>query len=74
MREESYEVKSIRVHSLDDNRIYPIPLPEDDTETDERFRNLILKIHEFEMGDDFILNEAKCSRCIYQPMCFYSEV
>lgn len=69
LREEGYTVKRIRLHSMDDNRNYDIPLPEDDPAKKESFEQLIVKMRAFSPIGFVQENEEKCNHCIYRPMC-----
>ncbi len=68
LREMDYEVKSIKVHSLSDNKRYSLPLPSA-TEVAE-FEELVENIRMFDAVSATILdNKEKCRQCIYKPLC-----
>jgi len=58
LEEMGYPVKSIFIHSLSDNKRYPIEVPRAKEKT--KLKNLINKIHEF---DPNLLLSHKCSKC-----------
>lgn len=68
LKEMGYEVKKLFIHSLADNKRYPIPLPEG--EELEKFNNVIHQIREFDASRfPVINNQEKCNHCIYKPLC-----
>ncbi len=69
LREMGYKVQRIRLHSLDDNRNYDIPLPEQDSVLLKKFESTIDAINRFDMSDFTPTNAAKCGSCIYSPFC-----
>lgn len=69
MREMGYEVSTMRIHSMDDNKNYEITLPENDVHMKERFEKLIQNMREFEFFDFVQTNAEKCLRCIYSDAC-----
>ncbi len=71
--EMGYEVRNIVIHDMTHNNNYPIALPEDDPEMQEKFEILIEKINDFNLSrTDFQPNKEKCKRCIYSHLCDYS--
>lgn len=69
MREMGYDVKSLRFYSSDDNKVYPVPLPEDDVEMFERFKRTNREMQSFSMDSFVPENELKCQTCIYNDFC-----
>ena len=69
LTEMGYPVRKIFIYSKDDNKNHPIPLPLDNPEGDKKFKNLLEKIHSFNLEDDFSPNIKKCVRCIYRHLC-----
>ncbi|NLL39139.1 MAG: type V CRISPR-associated protein Cas4 [Clostridiales bacterium] len=69
MREMGYDVKSLAIYSLDDNKSYPVLLPENDPDMFEKFKNLITDIKKFNLIGFKQTNDKKCRRCIYEPLC-----
>ena len=70
--ESGYNVNSIRLYSYDTNRIYPIPLPENDPDMLSKFEQTITKISEFTFEGFVQTSASKCQKCIYEPLCSYS--
>jgi len=69
LKEMGYEVRTIRVYSMDDNKNYDITVPEDDPDMMSRFEDTIRDMHIFNPEDYVQSNPCKCSNCIYEPMC-----
>lgn len=70
--EMGYNVKEIRLYSMDDNKIYRIDKPEENTVFFEKFETLILKIRNFSFEKFRQNNESKCRNCIYEMLCSFS--
>lgn len=69
LREMGYSVNCIQLYSMDDNKVYKINLPENDTEMNKKFRDTIRAIKEFSLDSFQQDNKDKCRNCIYQPAC-----
>ena len=67
LQEMGFEVSSLRLHSVKDNRNYDIPIP--DTAEITRFESVLDKIRSFDLTKPFNPNPNKCRRCIYNPLC-----
>lgn len=67
--EMGYEVKKIELYSMDDNRIYNIPMPYENLLMFEKFEKVIKDIREFNMEVFVQNNTEKCKHCIYEPAC-----
>ena len=67
--EMGYEVKMLRFWSKDDNKVYPIPLPDDNPKMKEKFFQVIHQVRNFDPATYVPSNAAKCSHCIYNPFC-----
>lgn len=71
MSEMGFEIKKLFFHSLNDNKRYEIPLP-DDKEMAE-FEEVLKKIKEFSSRDllenNFGANSNKCEKCVYSNLC-----
>lgn len=72
--ELGYRVDKITIHSIDDNKTYPIPLPSEDNIMFSKFENLIDSISDFQFDDFKQSNINKCNRCIYEPLCSFSAL
>ena len=69
LREMGYCVNKIVIHSLTDNKNYPIKLPEEDQDMFAKFKNTIQQIHEFKLEEFEQTCPEKCKNCIYEPAC-----
>ncbi len=69
LKEMGYQVKKIKIHSVNDNKNYDIKLPDADKAMDKKFKLLIKKIHEFNIENFTQTNKEKCKKCIYEPSC-----
>lgn len=69
MTEMGYEIKKIKIHSIDDNRNYDIELPNNNVSMKLRFEELINAIRTFSMNDYIQTNAKKCNKCIYTDAC-----
>ena len=69
-----YDVKEIRLLSMDDNKVYIISLPENDKEMLLKFKNLIEHMNNFCFDSFRQENDLKCMHCIYEPLCSYSAL
>jgi CRISPR-associated protein Cas4 len=65
-----YDVQTLKLYSLDDNRVYPIDLP---TSSDTASFSKILEAYRSFDPDDphFSQNSKKCAQCIYRELCDY---
>lgn len=69
LEEMGYNVKKLRLHSLQDNKTYTIASPKKDTKMDEKFKKLIKNMHKFSIDNFKQTNAKKCESCIYEPSC-----
>lgn len=67
--EMGYQVDTIIIHSLDDNKNYDICLPKDDSEMFGKFRAVIDRINRFDPSSYYPQDSSKCQQCIYSEMC-----
>lgn len=69
MLEMGHNIKKLFVHSLEDNKRYPIPLP-DHSET-EKFEKLIFEVRNYDIQKhlNWFAPESKCAQCIYKNLC-----
>ncbi|MBD3231919.1 type V CRISPR-associated protein Cas4 [Candidatus Dependentiae bacterium] len=69
LKEMGFNVKSLCIYSLEDNKKYKIKLP--DKKETKKFTNFIKKIENFEPSScRLIKNKDKCANCIYASLCF----
>ena len=69
LREMGYTVNALRFHSLTDNKIYPVSLPEADKEMFDKFKDTIYSMQEFNPSTYKPKFSDKCSNCIYSDFC-----
>ena len=72
LKEMGYTVRQMRLYSMDDNKVYPVEIPEDDPETYMKFEKLLVDMEDFDFSTFRQENPQKCRFCIYEPMCSYS--
>lgn len=69
MKEMGYKIEKLKLYSMDDNKSYPIELPENNPEMHLRFEILVSNINSFNFDDFTQNNSIKCEHCIYEPYC-----
>jgi len=69
LTEMGYEIDRLRLYSMDDNKKYSIPLPNNDENMFLKFESLLIKMASFSLDDKFIINPNKCHHCIYSTIC-----
>lgn len=69
LREMGYDVKKLRIHSIDDNKNYEIACPEDDSNMMKKFCSLVNKMRIFDLEKFQQTNVEKCKKCIYEEAC-----
>lgn len=74
LSEMGYVVNSIRLYSMDDNKVYTIKTPTEDKEMFSKFEELVFDIHQFSFEKFRQSNISKCQHCIYEPLCSYSAL
>ena len=74
LTEMGYQVKKIKIYSLDENKSYWIPLPEENPNMECRFKKLVEDIKSFDLEKEFHPNISKCKMCIYKALCDYGPV
>ena len=67
-----YSVNAIRLYSMDDNKIYPVELREENQEMLEKYNKLIFDMNNFSFATFSQENKLKCQKCIYEPLCSFS--
>jgi len=69
LQDMGYEVQSLKLYSMDDNKRYDIARPEEDEAKQQAFESLLVKIRTFDLSDPFEANSNKCRHCIYNNVC-----
>lgn len=67
-----YFVKELRLYSMDNNKTYNIPLPEESVGYFSKFEKLLAEIKSFDFSSFRQDNASKCAKCIYEPLCSFS--
>lgn len=69
MTEMGYEIKKLKLYSMDDNKSYSVALPQNDKIMFDKFEKLINDMRMFSLEDFVQTNTEKCKYCIYEPSC-----
>jgi CRISPR-associated exonuclease Cas4 len=69
LREMGYIVESLRFYSSDDNKVFPVKLPEDDAIMFQKFIDTIHAMQVFTVDTFVPQNTKKCANCIYNNFC-----
>jgi len=69
LREMGYRVHKLRLYSMDTNKSYPVPLPQDNQPMQKAFETLIAAINGYDLCAPFQADSKKCAGCIYAPAC-----
>lgn len=69
MKEMGFMVEELEFYSMDDNKKYPVLLPEDNLAMKQKFEATIRDLRTFDMTAFHQSNVEKCSRCIYEDAC-----
>ncbi len=67
LMEMGYEVREMRIHSLKDNRLHPVPLP--DEQELIAFERVLDAIRNYSPTMPHDIRPARCRHCIYNPLC-----
>lgn len=67
--EMGYEVRALKLYSMDDNKSYPVLPPEANPTMHRKFEDLIMKMRTYRLTDAFVPNPNKCRFCIYNNLC-----
>lgn len=68
-----YGVIKLKLYSMDDNKSYPVLLPDEDNERKNGFEALLQNIRSFDITKPFSQNPKKCKNCIYNNLCDISS-
>ena len=69
LTEMGYQVNSLKLYSMDDNKSYPLDLPQNSPEKWLEFEALIDEINQYQLTQRFSANVNKCACCIYSNLC-----
>lgn len=72
LTEMGYDVKELRLYSMDTNTVYNIELPKNNPDMQNKFINLISDMNTFSISGFTQDNAEKCNNCIYEPLCSFS--
>jgi CRISPR-associated protein Cas4 len=68
LTEMGYQVEKLKLYSMDNNKVYEIPLP--DEEATKEFEAFLDVYQHFNPATtSFIANPEKCKNCIYSELC-----
>lgn len=67
LMEMGFNVKSMRIYSLKDNTVYPIPIPDSRQVAD--FEQTLHAMRDWTPDRGFVANPKKCRACIYSALC-----
>ena len=63
-----YEVEKLKLYSLDDNKVYEIPIPNE--EEVQNFEEFLNEYRKYDPNKDNSKPDIeKCSNCIYKELC-----
>lgn len=69
-----YDVRELRLYSMDDNKVYRINNPNEDERMFEKFEHLLNNIRSFSFDGFQQTNASKCEHCIYEALCGFSAL
>lgn len=72
--EMGYTVKQMRLYSMDDNKVYPVPFPENTPDMLLKFEKLLSDMSSFDFSEFHQDNSQKCKFCIYESLCSFSAL
>ena len=67
LQEMGYAVSSLFLHSLKDNKRYPVPVPQEGDI--KEFERLLNRIDRYHVEEPFQQNIKKCNQCVYRTLC-----
>ena len=73
MIEDGYEVDSLWLYSIQDNKKYSVDLPGDDPEVFAAFQATLEEMRRFKLEDFEQGNTQKCRNCIYSNACRWGD-
>lgn len=72
--EMGYQIKTIRLYSMDDNKVYPVKKPHADPEMFDKFCQTVEDLRLFDLNKPFHPNPTKCKNCVYCELCDVAAV
>lgn len=69
LREMGFSVQQLRFYSSDNNKAYPVPLPEENPALFEKFNQTNKEMQSFDAESFVPQNKEKCAHCIYNDFC-----
>lgn len=72
LSEMGYTVNTLRLYSMDDNKVFEIRKPEENPAMLEKFEKVLSDMENFSFDGFRQTNGKKCDFCIYEPLCSYS--
>jgi len=69
LSEMGYKVQAMRFYSSDDNKTYPVKLPNERPDMLEAFESIVETIKNCDLDDYIQTNIKKCQNCIYETIC-----
>lgn len=72
LTEMGYEVKQLRLYSMDTNKVYEVDLPQNNPCMLNKFTKLMTDINTFSFHNFRQNNAEKCNHCIYEALCSFS--
>lgn len=69
MEEMGFNVSGLRLYSMDDNKVYPVLLPDSNLDMRHKFFDVLNRMSTFDVGVFEQVNKEKCKGCIYEPIC-----
>ena len=70
LMEMGYKVREMRLYSVKDNIIHPIPIP--DVNQVAEFERVLHCMVDWTPEREFVANPKKCHACIYSALCDYN--
>lgn len=67
LREMGHHPRTLRLHSVKDNRLHPVDLPGEPDRA--RLRQILAQMRAYRLDQPFEPNPKKCAACIYRGLC-----
>jgi CRISPR-associated protein Cas4 len=72
MLEMGYDIEKLAFYEIQTNKMFPIDIPTDNEK--QELINIIKKFRNYNLEDDFVINDNKCRHCIYCNLCDKTSV